>query len=466
MKGCRVLRAFLPIWIAMQGAVHLNGQTPPPAKTATPKAVPGKTPKVAAPVSAKRDFLTNNDVIRMLAAGLDEETVVGAIQASKATFVLDADNLIRLKQAKVPPGVLRAMLNKNAASVEPATATSAEPPVKTAVKDTGTTKPAPHAELVAAIAAVPDHVTVRQGSTVAQLADRPQKILFIKSEAIDAKTAIANILLSDVGLQLLTMGMSSQMMMWNPYLGDSIAKAANLGKGMLLNRGSDTRGFEIETLPGVTASVTLKEARTELFVPITRYLASANLDPATLEPVLLKLDSRDTDQSRVLSGRKVLIKQEKKGRFDMKPTNERQESNVEQDVVPVTVERLPDNVFKITTRENLKRGEYALVFRKKDAGGAYTSNVALKPETKPDGGADGAAPSGDANIPSGMSPEMMAMMTPEQIRMMQQQQANPAQQRGGMFGRMKLGPQAPPAPAVPTDGSMIGFIAWDFRVIP
>ena len=51
------------------------------------------------------------------------------------------------------------------------------------------------------------------------------------------------------------------------------------------------------------------------------------------------------------------------------------------------------------------------------------------------------------------------MMTPEQIRMMQQQQANPAQQRGGMFGRIKLGPQAPPAASVSTDGSMIGFIA-------
>ena len=191
MKGCRVPRAFPPVWIALQSSVQLSGQTPPAVKSA----------KAAAPVNVKRDFLNNNDVIRMLAAGLDEETVIGAIQASKASFALDANSLIRLKQAKVPPGVLRAMLGKNPPLVvEAATATSAEPPLKNGVKDTGSTQAAVHAEPAAAIPELPDHVTVRQGSTVAQLTDRPQKILFIKSEANDAKTAIANIPLSDVGL--------------------------------------------------------------------------------------------------------------------------------------------------------------------------------------------------------------------------------------------------------------------------
>ena len=445
MKGCRVPRAFLPVWIALQSSVHLIGQTPPAVKTA----------KAAAPVNAKRDFLNNNDVIRMLAAGLDEETVIGAIQASKTSFALDANSLIRLKQAKVPPGVLRAMLGKN----PPLVVEAVEAPAKT-------TLPVIRNEPVAAIPADLDHVTVRQGTTVSQLANKAQKVLFIKSEANDAKTAIANILLSDVGLQLLTMGMSSQMMMWNPYLGDSIAKAANIGKGMLMNRGSDTRGFEIETLPGLTADVTLKETKTELFVPITRYLASADFDPVNMEPVLLKLDPRDKDQSRVLSGRKVLIKQEKKGRFDMKPTNERQESNVEQNSVPITVERMPDNVFKITTKEALKRGEYALVFRKKDAAGAFTANVPLKPENSAEGNPESATQASAAILPPGMSPEMMAMMSPEQVRMMQQQQASTGQQRGGMFGRLKAGAQAPPAQAVPADSSMIGFLAWDFRVIP
>jgi len=228
---------------------------------------------------------------------------------------------------------------------------------------------------------------------------------------------------------------------------------------MLSSKGSDTKGFEIETLPGLTADVTLKEGRAEFLAPMNRYVPSGDFDPAVVEPVILKLEPRDKDQNRVLSGRKVLLKQEKKGRFDMKPTTDRQESSIEQSVVPTTVERMPGDVFKITTKDDLKRGEYALVFRKKDSAGVFTSNVPLKPEARP---AD-AAQISPAAIP-GMSPEMMAMMGPEQIAAMQQmQQGSTPQPRGGIMGRMR---RSTPPPAAPVDGSMTGFLAWDFRVLP
>jgi hypothetical protein len=60
----------------------------------------------------------------------------------------------------------------------------------------------------------------------------------------------------------------------------------------------------------------------------------------------------------------------------------------------------------------------------------------------------------------------MAMMSPEQIQAMQQQmqQGQAAPSRGGMFGRRR-GP-APAAAVPPADGSIAGFLAWDFRVIP
>jgi hypothetical protein len=395
----------------------------------------------------------------MVGAGLDEDTILAKIKSTPAAFNLDTNDLIRLKEAKVSQPVLRAMLGKKADTAEPT------PPAEQIVKDPGPAVPVVVAAEPAppVVPALTDHVIVRQGVTTAQLANKPQKVLFIKSEATDVKSAVANILLSDVGLQLLTMGLSSQLTMWNPYMGDTIAKAANLGKGMLLNKGSDTKGFEIETLPGLTADVTLKEGKAEFFIPMNRYIPSANFDPATVEPVLLRLDPRDKDQNRVLSGRKVLLKQEKKGRFDMKPTTDRQESNVEQAIVPVTVERMPDNVFKITTQEDLKRGEYGLLFRKKDAAGAYTTNVPLKPDAAP------AAEAAPEAIP-GLSPEMVAMLGPQQAAAMQQQmqqqnagQQNAGQQRGGMFGRMKR-----PGPAEPaaSEGPMTGFLAWDFRVLP
>ena len=430
-------------------SLMLNAQSPPkPAKLVPSKPAVAKPIKPPAP--AKPEVLTNDSIIRMVSAGLDEDTILAKIKSTPAVFSLDTNELIRLKEAKISQRVLRAMLGK------PADIAAPQRPAEQIVKDPGPAVPVVVAVEPAPLVVVPavtDHVIVRQGAITTQLNNKPQKVLFVKSEATDFKSAVANILLSDVGLQLLTMGLSSQLTMWNPYMGDTIVKAANVGKGMLLNKSSDTKGFEIETLPGLTADVTLKEGKAEFFIPMNRYIPSANFDPDTVEPVLLRLDPRDMDQNRLLSGRKVLIKQEKKGRFDMKPTTDRQESNVEQTVVPVTVERMPGNVFKISTRDDLKRGEYGLLFRKKNATGAYTTNVPLKPDAAP-------AEAAPAAIP-GLPPEMVAMLGPEQAAAMQQQ--NASQQRGGMFGRMK-GPA--PAPSAFSEGPVTGFLAWDFRVLP
>jgi len=433
-------------------SMTLSAQPPPkPAKPVVPKPAAAKPSKPATP--SKPEVLTNDSIIRMMSAGLDEDTILAKIKSTPAAFLLDTNELIRLKEAKISQRVLRAMLGKQPDTTEP------QRPAEQIVKDPGPAVPVMIAvEPPPPVApTVTDHVIVRQGATTAKLANKPQKVLFIKSEATDLKSAVANILLSDVGLQLLTMGLSSQLTMWNPYMGDTIAKAANLGKGMFLNKSSDTKGFEIETLPGLTADVTLKEGKAEFFVPMNRYIPSANFEPSTVEPVLLRLNASDKDQSRVLSGRKVLLKQEKKGRFDLKPTTDRQESNVEQTTVAVTVERMPDNVFKITTQEDLTRGEYGLLFRKKGTAGAYTSNVPLRPDSSP----AEAAPAAIA----GLTPEMAAMLDPQQAAALQQQmqQQNAGQQRGGMFGRMKR--TAPEAPAA-AEGPLTGFLAWDFRVLP
>jgi hypothetical protein len=306
-------------------------------------------------------------------------------------------------------------------------------------------------------APAPDRPLIRQGEAANPLADLPQKIMFVKSDAEDPRVAIATTLITQVGLNLLTMGMASQMGAWNPYMNDAFKQFANIGKGLLSSHGNDVKGFEYDTLPGLTAKTTLKADKVELLIPVDMYRPSADFSIEGLEPVLLHLETRPQDNMRVMASRKVLIKESKKGRFDLKPTSERQESEVVERVVPIDVERQPGNIFRVTTREPLEQGEYALVLRGKSPKGAATQNIALRPVSVPE-----AAPAPDNPMMAGMMPGMAGMMggggtTP------------PSQQpkRGGLFGMGKgsMPPQQAQAPNMAPGAPVAGFLAWDFRVI-
>ena len=290
---------------------------------------------------------------------------------------------------------------------------------------------------------------VRQGAFQTRLTDHPQKVLFVKSQATSAKEAIGNLLLSDVGLNLITMALAPQMRMWNPYLNDGIRKGVDLGKGMLVGHGNDTKGFEYDTLPGATAEVTLKEGNAEFLVPMNNYVPSADFDAAGVQPVLVRLEPRDRDNARLITSRQVLLKQNKTGRFDLKPTVERQETGVEQHLVPVSVQRLPGNVFQVIPEEPLVAGEYGLVFRRAADTGNYVQNVPLKPT--PQSPSDSIGQRSATSGAMGGSPPL---------------KAEPAPSRSP-FGMMRRGsnPAAPPQSPALAQSNTAGFIAWDFRVL-
>jgi hypothetical protein len=295
---------------------------------------------------------------------------------------------------------------------------------------------------------------VRQGpSFQARLTDRPQKVLFVKSQASSAKAAIGNLLLSDAGLTLITMALAPQMRMWNPYMNDSLRKGIDLGKGLLVGPGSDTKGFEYDTLPGATAEVTLKEGTAEFLVPMNNYVPSADFDVAGVQPILVRLEPRDRDNARLITSRQVTLKQNKTGRFDLKPTVERQEAGVEQNLVPVSVERLPGNVFKVIPNAPLVAGEYGLVFRRASDTGDFVQNVPLRPTppTATDSIGQRSA------MGQGRLGAMAGSGTP---------QAPPTASRSP-FGMLRHA-NAPAAgaqdPAAAQPGTA-GFIAWDFRVL-
>lgn len=421
-------------------------QKPAPAKKSAGTTKRATTPKSAASPAAPAPaapvpvdgVLTNDSVVGMLKAGQTPEAVIERIKTSEARFEIDADHLVDLKAKNVPSGVIRAMLNKAPPPEKPAAPVivpDPEPPVASPPAAPPGPPPIP-ANLESAI--------VRQGENSQPLSEHPQKVMFVKSDAASPNEAVATMLIMQVGLPLLTMGMSSQMGMWNPYMGETFAKAANLGKGLLRGRGSDTKGFEFDMLPGVSASLTLKEGTPEFLVPLNRYLTSANVDLAEWEPVLLRLETRDKDQARLLSSRQVLLKETKKGRFDMKPTVERQESKVQQTRIAANVQRAEGNTYSITPVEPLQAGEYALVFRKKSATGDYTTNVPLRVASPPPAENDpfGLSPSGEPGAPS----------------------------KGGLGGLMgrRQGGQPPSNPLQPQqpEQQMTGFVAWDFRVMP
>jgi hypothetical protein len=60
----------------------------------------------------QKKSLTNQDVIAMLTAGLDEQTVLMAIQANPDDFDLSVPGLIALKNANVSGAIMRAMVDK------------------------------------------------------------------------------------------------------------------------------------------------------------------------------------------------------------------------------------------------------------------------------------------------------------------------------------------------------------------
>jgi hypothetical protein len=436
---------FVPfLSLAQQQTAPARKSTAAPKSATAPKkaAIPAPVAPVAAPAAPAPvdDVLNNDSILGMLKAGQDPAAVIEKIKTSKARFELDGDHLMALKANNVPSAVIRAMLNKAPAadeSVAPAVASNPEPPAASA-------PPAPPAP--PPIPANLENAVVRQGETSLPLTERPQKVMFVKSDAADPKAAIADLLITQVGLPLLTMGMSSQMGMWNPYMNEAFTKAINIGKGMVLGRGSDTQGFEFDMLPGTSSALTIKSGPAEFLLPLNRYLASANVDLAEWQPVLLRLETRDKDQARVLSSRHVRLKQVKKGRFDMKPTMERQESEVQQTNIPVNIRRVEGNIYSIAPLEPLTAGEYAIVFRGKAPAGSYTTNVPLRVVSPPP-----AVENDPYAMPQGGKPGMPS---------------------GGLMGGLMGRRQSAPSPMMnslnpqPPKQQMTGFIAWDFRVLP
>jgi hypothetical protein len=234
--------------------------------------------------------------------------------------------------------------------------------------------------LVAEVLGTPlcEHAVVRQAPhTETLLSDTPQKTLTLKHEK-GAKTLVFESL-GSTGARMIA-GPAATLAM--PYMENGAAEAAHFAKGLVARHGADANQIEFDTLPGTTAGVTLKPGSVEILVPLNQYIPSARAALEDIRPLLLRLDVSVKDQLRIIAARHIELRQEKKGRFDLKPAITRIEGNVEEVILPSSFERLPGNVYRVVNTEPLSVGEYAIVFRKKAECGQYTANVALKTTTQ------------------------------------------------------------------------------------
>ena len=141
------------IAIALRDAAILCGAPDQPLQAAP--AQPGPTPGLPAPkgteaagqAPAASAKMTNDDVIKMVAAGLSDQVIATSIrQATNKEFDVTPTGLVALKKANVPDAVMVAMLEKGPAPQAPATAEPKSAPKYDANLAKPTPPPAPPRE--------------------------------------------------------------------------------------------------------------------------------------------------------------------------------------------------------------------------------------------------------------------------------------------------------------------------------
>src|SRR5262249_4475879 len=64
--------------------------------------------------------LTNDSIVKLVGAGLGEDTIIGIVNTQPGKYSVAADDIIALKKAAVPEKVIAAMLNKPLANANSA----------------------------------------------------------------------------------------------------------------------------------------------------------------------------------------------------------------------------------------------------------------------------------------------------------------------------------------------------------
>ena len=337
-------------------------------------------------------FLTNDDVVSMVKAGQDQDTIVGAIQTQGTDFDVSAKALLQLKKSGVPKKVFDAMISAVKDQKEAAAAVLSAAQNKIAAAEAEDKADEARAEAARAArtksaatmsAAMPGQPSVmmlqgeqKQALVVShtQIVPTNSKASSLDGLASDGSltqnlSSIAQSLLSNGMMKPGAGGMGSMAMMANPIIGPAMIATSLLAKHKANSNSSNVT--DVWTIPGPKSDTITRNSQPAFEVSFDG-IPGITVDD--YEPVLIRLQPSPSN-FRLVGATPV-------------QGSEMQSSTADWDMYASFLEqRVPSQATKVASGRyqmqasgGLTPGEYGLVLRpvnkaKKFSGNNVAQNV-------------------------------------------------------------------------------------------
>jgi hypothetical protein len=337
-------------------------------------------------------FLTNDDIVSMVKAGQDVDTVLSAIQTQGTDFDVSAKALLQLKRSGVPKQVIDAMIGAVKDQKEAAAAVLSAAQAKIAAAEAEDKAEEAKAEaakaarakaaatMAAAMPGQPSVIMVQDGHKQALVVSHTQIVpTNSKASSLDGLasdgsltqnlTSIAQSLLAN-GTMKPGSGMASMAMMANPIIGPAMIATSLLAKHKANSNSSNVT--DVWAIPGKKSDMFTHNSQPAFEVSFDGIPGVAVDD---YEPVLIRLEPSPQSNFRLV------------GATAAKPSEMRSSdanwdlyaSFVEQRV-PAQATKVASGRYQLQASGGLAPGEYGVVLRpvnkaKKFSGNNVAQNI-------------------------------------------------------------------------------------------
>jgi hypothetical protein len=331
-------------------------------------------------------FLTNDDIVSMVKAGQDVDTVLSAIQTQGTDFDVSAKALLQLKRSGVPKKVIDAMIGAVKDQKEAAAAVLSAAQAKIAAAEAEDKAEEAKAEaakaarakagatMAAAMPGQPSVVMVQGGQKQAlavshtQIVPTNSKASSLDGLARDGSltqnlTSIAQSLFAN-GTMKPGSGMASMAMMANPIIGPAIIATSLLAKHKAnSNSGSVT---DVWAIPGQKSDMFTHNSQPAFEVSFDG-IPGITVDD--YEPALIRLEPSPQSNFRLVGATAARLSemQSSEANWDLYA------SFVEQRV-PAQATKVASGRYQFEGRDGLRPGEYGVVLRPVNKAKKFSGN--------------------------------------------------------------------------------------------